>query len=235
MAKHKVTINAGHGGHDSGAVRGKIYEKVLNLAVALDVKKYLVDKGVEIIMTRVNDSYLSLSGIVKIANDSNSDLLVSIHHNAGGGDGYEIYHSKYGGIGLELANKLSTQYKSLGQNAHGKPVKTRLSRDGSDYYTVISDSKMPCIISEFGFMDTIDYRAFDTQIELHHEAIAIGKAICLQLGISIAEPVKINYVLPLQKFLNGLGMTDASNRKLVEDGFMGKNTQSALDKLIKKL
>jgi N-acetylmuramoyl-L-alanine amidase len=228
-----VTINAGHGGHDNGASRGTIYEKTINLTVALKLKDFLVAQGIQVNMTRSRDEYTSLSEITNIANANDSDLLISIHHNAGGGDGFEVYHSIYNGVGLELANKVADGFKSL-NNSHGVAVKTKKGSDGRDYFSVIRNSVMPCILTEFGFMDTDDYYAFNTEYELEDEAIAIGKAICEQLGISIVEP-KINYVLPLQKFLNELGITDVMGRKLAEDGIMGVHTQTVLDRLIRKL
>lgn len=92
---------------------------------------------------------------------------------------------------------------------------------------------MPCILTEFGFMDTDDYYAFNSNAELQAEANALGKAICNQLGVKIIP--KVNYVLETQKFLNGLGIKDVMGRPLVEDGIMGVHTQTVLDRLIRKL
>lgn len=121
---NKVTINAGHGGYDNGANRGSVYEKTVNLKVALKLKKFLVDQGIDVIMTRSTDEYTSLSEITNLANENHANLLISIHHNAGGGDGFEVYHSIYNGVGLELANKVAAGFKSL-NNAHGMAVKTK--------------------------------------------------------------------------------------------------------------
>lgn len=79
-----VVIDAGHGGHDPGAV-GKISkEKNINLNVALKlgnmIKKNCDD--VKVIYTRSKDIFIPLDRRAEIANDAKADLFVSIHTNA---------------------------------------------------------------------------------------------------------------------------------------------------------
>lgn len=184
---YKVEIDSGHGGKDGGAINSKTTEKVINLKVGVYLKAYLESKGIIVGMTRTKDVYVGLSTRAKMANDFQADLMISVHHNAGGGDGFEVIHSIHNGNGLKLAKEVATQFKALSQNAHGVEVFSRKSTKGAtDYFTVIADSNMPCIITEYGFMDSTDFLAFDTDIELQKEAIAIGKAICIHFGISVA-------------------------------------------------
>lgn len=198
MTLHKVVINAGHGGHDSGAVNKFAHEEDINLKVAKYLKVYLEAKGVVVGMTRTSDVYSSLSDIAKFINNFGGELAVSIHHNAGGGDGFEVIHSVKHGKGLVLATEIANQFKKLGQNPHGVGYHDRYASDGvSDYYTVINKTVIPCVITEYGFMDTVDYQAFDTDVELQREALAIGKAICICLGVSILDPVKPKVVVPM--------------------------------------
>ncbi len=50
-----VVVDPGHGGFDPGAVREGIYEKHLNLQIALKLSEYLKENGATVILTRNND------------------------------------------------------------------------------------------------------------------------------------------------------------------------------------
>ena len=79
-----VVIDAGHGGHDPGAI-GKISkEKNINLNVALKVGN-LIKKNcddVKLIYTRSKDVFIPLARRAEIANNAKADLFISIHTNA---------------------------------------------------------------------------------------------------------------------------------------------------------
>ena len=80
-----IVLDPGHGGKDPGAV-GKVLkaqEKAVNLAVALKLKQMLErEMGVQVLMTRSDDRFVSLGDRTKFANDNKADLFVSIHTNA---------------------------------------------------------------------------------------------------------------------------------------------------------
>lgn len=79
-----VVIDAGHGGHDPGAI-GKISkEKNINLKVALQVGKLIQTncKDVKVIYTRKTDVFIPLDRRAEIANNAKADLFISIHTNA---------------------------------------------------------------------------------------------------------------------------------------------------------
>lgn len=79
-----VVIDAGHGGHDPGAVGSFSKEKDINLTVALKfgnmVKKECND--VKVVYTRSKDVFIPLDRRAQIANDAKADLFISIHTNA---------------------------------------------------------------------------------------------------------------------------------------------------------
>jgi N-acetylmuramoyl-L-alanine amidase len=80
----RVVIDAGHGGHDPGAV-GKISkEKDIVLAIALKTGKLINEnmKDVEVIYTRKTDVFVELHRRARIANEAKADLFISIHCNA---------------------------------------------------------------------------------------------------------------------------------------------------------
>jgi N-acetylmuramoyl-L-alanine amidase len=91
----KVVIDPGHGGKDPGAIgRTGLKEKDVVLDVSKRIKKELEKKGIEVIMTRDSDRFISLSKRAKIANEKNADLFVSIHANANRARwlrGFEVY------------------------------------------------------------------------------------------------------------------------------------------------
>ena len=78
-----VVIDAGHGGHDAGAVSPWAKEKDCNLAVARKVRDKLKQAGLTVVMTRDSDVFLTLGERVAIANKTPNCLFVSIHHNSG--------------------------------------------------------------------------------------------------------------------------------------------------------
>lgn len=84
--KFVVVIDAGHGGHDPGAV-GKISkEKNINLSVALQLGKLINEQcsDTRVIYTRNKDVFIPLARRAEIANEAKADLFISIHTNSVG-------------------------------------------------------------------------------------------------------------------------------------------------------
>jgi N-acetylmuramoyl-L-alanine amidase len=78
--KRVVVIDAGHGGVDPGAVRGRTYEKRITLAVANAVKEQLEKSGrYRVIMTRSRDVFLELRERVEVAQANKGDIFLSLH------------------------------------------------------------------------------------------------------------------------------------------------------------
>lgn len=79
----KIVLDAGHGGSDPGAVGvNGLYEKTVNLDVVTRIKSELESRGYEVMLTRDNDSYLSLAERVAITDRLAPDLFVSVHANS---------------------------------------------------------------------------------------------------------------------------------------------------------
>ncbi len=81
--KKLVVVDAGHGGHDPGAVgfNGTL-EKDINLELALRLASLLSEAGYDVILTRFDDTFIPLKERSIIANNANADIFVSIHCNA---------------------------------------------------------------------------------------------------------------------------------------------------------
>lgn len=82
-SKFKVTLDAGHGAHDFGAVYHGHIEKNIALAIALKVGKILeANPNIEVNYTRKNDTFIELVERSSIANKADANIFVSIHCNA---------------------------------------------------------------------------------------------------------------------------------------------------------
>jgi N-acetylmuramoyl-L-alanine amidase len=91
----RIVIDAGHGGHDPGASAFGISEAELVLDVTLRLEKLLQQQpGVDIVLTRRTNEYVSLDERTEIANRESADLFLSVHANAsanGSARGVETY------------------------------------------------------------------------------------------------------------------------------------------------
>ncbi len=82
--KFTLVIDAGHGGHDTGAIGSLTKEKTINLNVALAFGR-LVERNcpdVKVIYTRKTDVFIPLHTRADIANRNKADLFISVHTNA---------------------------------------------------------------------------------------------------------------------------------------------------------
>jgi len=99
--RFSVVVDAGHGGPDPGAI-GPVVEKVVNLEVALRVRRWLQEAGVEVTLTRESDTALAADKrsdlAQRVALAEGKHLFVSIHANAtiparaDGWCGLEVYY-----------------------------------------------------------------------------------------------------------------------------------------------
>jgi len=91
-----IVLDAGHGGHDSGAVGpGGLMEKDLVLDVTRRVARMVTERlGVKVVLTRDDDHFVTLRDRTSLANRERADLFVSIHANAhrqAANEGVETY------------------------------------------------------------------------------------------------------------------------------------------------
>lgn len=177
-----ICIDAGHGGKDNGSESGARVEKDDNLRMAQAVAAYLEGKNVRVVMTRNDDTFLSLEERCDIANQNNADYFVSLHRNDGEGYGVETW--VYSGATDEtvmLAEQIMSELDEAGiQRNRGVKKGTQKSESGNYYVNIHSD--MPSCIVEMGFVGN----AADNQLldeKLNDYAAAIGDAILSTYGI----------------------------------------------------
>lgn len=151
---HSVIIDAGHGGADPGKVAGGIHEKDINLSIAKEVEKELINRGYTVIMTREDDVMPSnkqdeMYKRKKIANGSEGDIFVSIHQNSAGqsgAKGFQVYYFHKSEESLKLANSIYQKIKEeVNPSTKFKPI-------GNNDYYVLRQTKMPAVLVECGFL-----------------------------------------------------------------------------------
>ena len=179
----KVYLDPGHGGSDPGAVK-YVTERDVNLVMAIACRDVLEANGVTVKMSRTtNGAKPTINTMAKEANNWGADLVVSIHNNAGGGDGFEIFHSINGGKGKTLAANIEAEVKNIGQNSRG--LKTKKNDAGNDYYGMIRLTNAPAVICEGVFVDNAtDVKIADTTAEQKAFGVAYAKGILKTLGIT---------------------------------------------------
>lgn len=145
--KKIAVIDAGHGNQDPGAIgiTGK-KEKDYNLAVALKVEKLLKNESIiDVVLTRSSDIFLELKERVKIANDLNADVFVSIHANSAGSStaaGTETYYK-------------NSSSKAFANVMHKYIVKATGFKDRGVLYGnfhVIRETNMAAVLLEAGYL-----------------------------------------------------------------------------------
>lgn len=154
----RICLDAAHNdsGEDTGAQGNDLLEQNITLDVVLRIKKGLEIRSFEVVLTRegplVKGPHTTLSESLgtrcQIANDAKADLFVSVHVNAGGGTGVEIYALGGGGKAELCASKVLPYLVDAGKwtNRGNRGIKF-------SNFQVLRDTYMPAILTENGFID----------------------------------------------------------------------------------
>lgn len=157
-SNNTVVLDAGHGGSDSGAVSAGRREKDYALRTTLATSSALRAKGYNVVLTRSNDTYLSLGTRTAISNEVKPKLFTSIHYNSynGSANGTEVYYNvkdKNGGLTKTAAsNVLKRIVNTFGFTNRG--IKAKANSSGTDYYYVLRENKYPSMLIECAFIDS---------------------------------------------------------------------------------
>lgn len=169
IAGHTVILDAGHGNPDGGATNknGEIIESTLNLEIVLKLQNLLESANCKVILTRSDENGIyeadansikekklsDMKNRVKIANNSNADVFISIHMN-------KLNESKYSGWQTFYKNQ-DTSSKLLAYNIQ-KNLNTFMEKENNRTIKSISKIylckhvKIPLIVLECGFLSNPD-------------------------------------------------------------------------------
>lgn len=191
--KTRVILDPGHGGHDTGATYGDIYEKDIVLNISNMVGEILEENDIEVIYTRSDDSSLGddekedLKNRVDIANSINAEYFISFHIND-----YDDYIYGYEEVyGFEVwTNYNDNKSLELGETIENNLInldytECRSMLDGSEALYIIRESNIPSILIEFGFMSN-----YNDRIYLRNKSNQ--KLLAKAVATAILENININ-------------------------------------------
>ena len=184
-----VIIDAGHGGEDGGAEVDGVLEKDINLSISGKLADILRLCGLRVIEIRDTDISVyddsaqtlrekkvsDLHRRVEIVNESENNILISIHQNKFDNNAYsgtQVFYSTNNDNSRVLAEAIRSSVVSLLQNDNTRELKP----SGSDIY-LLDNAAVPAIIVECGFLSNDEERVklmdSDYQSEMAY-SIAMG-------------------------------------------------------------
>ena len=163
-----VVVDAGHGGHDGGAVAGGTLEKKLALALALRLRDELIALGLRVKMTRDSDVFLPLEERAALADEWQADAFISVHLNTSASPevhGIETYYNERKSLAAQraLQAKWSLPNGPV-QDLRGRKLAESLQRHACRVteavdrgikqrnYAVVSQTQVPAALIECGFL-----------------------------------------------------------------------------------
>lgn len=159
VSKKIIVIDAGHGGFDPGKIaKGDIYEKDINLSIALKLQKYLEQNGATVIMTRTEEDALSntknedMNRRKEIINSGKGHILISIHQNSfpeESARGAQVFYYNDESQSKILANLIQDEFKNISDYENKRSAKAN-----SDYY-ILRETNLPAVIIECGFLSNM--------------------------------------------------------------------------------
>jgi len=193
-----VIVDAGHGGHDGGAVANDVIEKNLSLDLSLRLKRELEAAGLRVLLTRDRDVFLSLDERAALAGKYQAAAFVSVHLNTDGSgsaaEGIETYFSKAPPLSSRQAALSAGQ--RLPDSAHFAATVQRLvcaSTQAQDRgtkersYAVVAQAPCPAVLVECGFLTSANEVA-RLKRESYRDQVAVGIARGVALFLQ-AQPL----------------------------------------------
>jgi N-acetylmuramoyl-L-alanine amidase len=173
-AQFRIMIDPGHGGSDLGATRDSFIESKIVLSIADKLKAELENENVEVVLTRENDSHLSLQQRVQMANENNADLFLSLHANWSRStqvSGFEFYFASQQNQSRganeshlskpdEIIEKIKADLTLLGRQKLSLEFSQQAQQQVADQksvirrapFYVIENTTMPAVLIEVGFI-----------------------------------------------------------------------------------
>ena len=177
-----VIIDAGHGGHDSGAISRHTGQREKDLA--LDTARLIrseLGSGFRVILMRDDDRFIDLDDRVARANRHGDAILISMHYNSGPSAvrGPETYYWRVDSHGLAVRLQRAMESVSPAETANRGLVRRRLR--------LTRNPEIPCVLLEGGYLShSAESRAIATPEYRRKLARAIAAAIKTQAAIGDA-------------------------------------------------
>lgn len=193
-----IIVDAGHGGHDGGAVANDVVEKNLALDLARRLKRELEAAGLRVRMTRDTDVFLSLEERAALTGRLKASAFVSVHLNTDGegsaAEGIETYFadSKPLSARQNSAPRTSADFAEQVQRMVCASTKAQNRGTKARGYAVISQASCPAVLVECGFITNAEEAARLKRADYGDKVatgIAQGVAVFLQ-----AHPPKADLV-----------------------------------------
>lgn len=212
----KICIDPGHGGQDLGAVGHGLKEKDITLDISLKVAELLRKNGQQVLLTRDKDTTMELSERIHPC-----DISVSVHVNAGGGQGLETWISLF-----NMPNESQKLGQAIQENIlkqipfQNRGLKTRKNSAGNaDYLYMLRAAKGVPVLVEIGFIDNVnDANVLKNKDNLEKIAKGIVAGIMQYMGKELkdVEETQVKYQGKKYKGLIINGTTYVELRKLCE-------------------
>lgn len=151
----RVVLDAGHGGHDPGAVGNGLREKDITLSLALKTGEILKKHGVDVVYTRSDDRFVDLKERGRISDRAGADIFVSLHVNSARNStatGFEVWTSKGQGKGDILATKIGEQLQKDFPKVKFRADFSDGDLDKESNFTVLVVPKAPAVLIEYLFI-----------------------------------------------------------------------------------
>ncbi|SHK01113.1 N-acetylmuramoyl-L-alanine amidase [Desulforamulus aeronauticus DSM 10349] len=161
----RIVIDPGHGGYDPGAIRKGVAEKDINLEIAKEIKKILMEKKVACLLTREGDYNHAVVGLhgkeakrydferrIEMAKGFNADAMISIHVNVSRrkSSGPETFYLPKDTISKLLAENIQKELHEI-PGINQRQIKT-------GRYYLLTHTEIPCVIVETGFINNPEER-----------------------------------------------------------------------------
>ena len=155
-AKKIVVIDVGHGGNDPGAQVGSALEKEIVMSIARKIQVLNTNTNIEIILSRDQDQFKSLSERTQFINSLNPDLVISLH--AGISNNPQLSGTD---IFISNQNIKKNQSGALALNLLYSINSEKVEIKKADFY-VLKNSLAPAALVELGLLSNNEDRAYLT-------------------------------------------------------------------------
>lgn len=184
----KVCLDAGHGGHDVGALGPSgLKESEMALDVCERIKAML-EPLVEVVMTRSNDTYLTLSKRADICNTHKCDLFISYHFNSADSqlaNGWEVFTTRRDNNSDKLATCIGEAHATEFPNQYARNDWADGDLDKEANFTVIRLANCPAVLMEGEFIHNPLGEKFIRDVKNRDKmARAVVNGVCKYLGFA---------------------------------------------------